>query len=273
MILYDKTEEELNSRAIEFLKNTDITNINTPGSRAKLVLGAINKVLRTYYSTLDFNITMAFVSKANGEFLDFIGELLNCTREFNESDDNYRYRITNQVYVVAGANETAVRLSALAVDDVVDILPTPYTFGTGSFSVHVITNSLDNLASTVIEVQKALNEVEAYGIKGIALAPKILPVKVGLALAFSSDVLPADRVSIGNQTKKAVKKLIDTLPMGGELVLSDLVYAARDLGERKVYDASVVSLFVKNKATLLSNYRPYWDEKLYVKNEDDVSIV
>lgn len=261
MILYDRSEAELNRIAEEYMKNTAITNYNTPGSRARFLLGIFNKILRSYYATLDFNLTMAFVSKATGHFLEEIGFLLNCQRLQNETDENYRYRITHQVEKVAGANETAIRLAALSVDHVVNVHLRRFTFGTGSFSVHIIADSLANLEQTVLKVQAALDEAEAYGVKGIALAPKVLSTKLELVVGFAPDV--QNKEGISQQIKRVCKNRIDSLAMGEELIITDLIHDIRSAGGNSVKDCSIDRIEINGKPVMIYNYKPYWDEKLY----------
>jgi uncharacterized phage protein gp47/JayE len=272
MILYDKTEEELNAYALEMLGKTNISN-DKPGARARIILEIENKVLRSYYSALDFNVTMAFVSKAKDAFLDEIGALLNCTRVEGEDEENYRYRITQQVYVAEGCNQTAIRLAALSVENVVDVVLTPYTFGTGSFSVHVITDSLSTLPDTVRKVQEEMDKVQAFGVKGTAVAPKTLSVGCGLILSFAIGVSDKTKRSIASDTKRAIKSYINSLSMGEELVMSSIIQIARDAGKNKVKDAVISRMEVDKQPILLNNYIPYWDEKLYVSTDDDITIV
>ncbi len=272
MIMYDISEEELNQQALELLAETDITNMK-PGSRARAILKVVCRMLRTYYRTLDFNLTMAFVDKATGSFLDSIGLLLNCHREPGESDDNYRYRITHQVYVVEGANRTAIRLRALSVDKVADVYLTPWTFGTGSFTVHVITNNLADLDETVAKVQEELDECEAFGVKGLAMPPKILPVTMKLAITFSGTSQTSVRPTTIADISRAVRAYIDGLGMGEELVLSKINQIVHNVRQQDIVDVALTNMTVKGRPVLISNYKPYWDEKLYVAAASDIQVV
>lgn len=271
MILYNKSEQELNEMAEELLANTSITN-TSPGARAKALLLIFNKILASYYQALDFNVTMAFVSRATGAFLDEIGALLNCTRRAGEDDNNYRYRITNQVYVVAGANETAVRLAALSVEHVVDVKLTPYVFGTGSFTVHVIVDNIENLDTAVAKVQEQLDAIKAYGVRGDAVAPKKIPVYFDVALVFFSSVPEDTRIMTRANVKAALINYVNSLTMGQQLIYSDLLYAAKEVSRGVVEDVIVRSMEVNRRPILIGNYKPYWDEQLYVDAQHDIEV-
>jgi uncharacterized phage protein gp47/JayE len=274
VILYSKSEEELNKEALDLLQdNTDIEiKNNSPGSRAKALLKIINKILTTYYQALDFNVTMFFVSKATGLFLDEIGVLLNCSRDPGESDDNYRYRICNQVYVVEGANRTAVRLASLSVENVADVVLTPWVFGTGSFAVHVITNLLENLPDAIVKVQAKLDDVEGYGIKGKALAPKIVSVFTSIIITFFGSTQEELKQGLVADIRQGIVEHINQLQMGQEFILSDLIYIAKDIGKPYVQDVTLTKLEISKKPVLIANYKPYWDEKLYVDANNDIAV-
>lgn len=270
MILYDRSEAELNRIALDYLGNTDITNTK-PGSRARILLRTFNRLLRSYYATLDFNVTMAFVSHATGPFLDEIGLLLNCTRLEGETDDNYRYRITHQVESAAAANETAIRLAALSVDGVVDVFLRPYSHGTGSFSVYFTTETPpdpEEEDEILGRVQAAIDSVKAYGVKGVATRPKNLFVSLEVQVGFDPSV--RDRMGISRDIERAVRRRINELSMGEELIITDLIYDIRAAGGDSVKDCSIATMRINNKPVVVHNYKPHWDEKFYT---DEVLII
>jgi hypothetical protein len=271
MILYNKSEQELNAMAEGLLENTDISN-TSPGARAQALLLIFNKILATYYQALDFNVVMAFVSRATGAFLDEIGVLLNCSRTPGESDDNYRYRISNHVYVVEGANKTAIRLAALSVDHVVNVELTPFVFGTGSFTVHVIVDNMENLDNAVFKVQEELDRVEAFGVKGVAVAPKKVPVFFDVVLSFFGNISDEIRAMASNDIKAALINHINKLTMGQQLVYSDLIYVAKEVGKGIIEDVEIRRMEVNRRQILIGNYKPYWDEQLYIDSQYDIVV-
>jgi len=268
MIFYDRSEKELNDKALEYLGKTGITNV-TPGSRARLLLRVFNRLLRSYYATLDFNVTMAFVSRATGVFLDEIGFLLNCERLPGESDDNYRYRISHQVENAATANETAIRLAALSVDGVVNVYPRAFSFGTGSFSIYFTTETVPapNEEDVVLkQVQAAIDNVRAYGIKGVALRPKNLLVSFDIEIGFSSELEGREAVknSVKDDIERAIRNRVANLEMGEELIITDIIHEIRSTGGDNIKDCNITSMKINGKPVVIYNYRPYWDEKFYV---------
>ena len=113
-MIFSKTYDELMKEALDLLPaNTPITNLS-PGAVARSLLEVINRQIAVFYKTIDLNLAMSFLSSAKGKYLDLIGALLDCSRQDGEDDNNYRYRISQQVYVAAGCNETALRLKLLS---------------------------------------------------------------------------------------------------------------------------------------------------------------
>ena len=109
--------EDLQTRMIA---STPITNTN-PGSIARTFQEVLTEEFYEFYTELDFYVAMSFLSTAEDSYLDLIGELLDCARTVGEADDDYRARISNQVYVVAGGNLTAPPFKLLKLDNVLDV--------------------------------------------------------------------------------------------------------------------------------------------------------
>ena len=80
-----------------------------------------------------------------------------------ETDDNFRFRISNATLSAAMANETAVRLAALSVPGVANIVVQPYARGIGTFDIIVIPVSGLATAGMISAVQTAINTVQAFG--------------------------------------------------------------------------------------------------------------
>lgn len=260
MIVPKKTFAELMDAAITRLSaNTPITNF-APGSIARGLLEVTNSLLGEFYDVLDFNLAMAFVSHAKGYYLDLIGDLLDCKRRDGESDDNYRYRICHQVYVVAGCNLTALRLELLSIDGVRDVIFTPYTFGTGSFSVYVVPEAGVVLDTLLQAVQKKLDEKIAYGIRAQALEPILLPVDIKIRLVFSQAA--QNKEIVVTQVQKAVWEYIANLRPGKKIIISELVQRIMDVSE-DIMDMEIYYFYIDDRPVLVTNQESAWDEVFY----------
>lgn len=264
-----RTSDEILAGQIDKLTaNTPITNFSA-GARARLILELIDDDVSDFEDTLSFNMAMSFVSQAMGAYLDLIGELLDCQRRPDEDDENYRYRICHQVYVVAGANEIALRLACLSVDGVRDVNLVPFTHGTGSFSVYVIPE--DSLLTEIVvpKVQDVINAQESHGVKGVAISPKLIPVRIGLNLIGRGG---ADTVGLRPQVSEAIRFYIENLPMGTrpegqKLIINALENAIMDVSE-DIEDVEIYSLTLNGRRVLIQNQTNYWDEKFSIDYPD-----
>jgi uncharacterized phage protein gp47/JayE len=83
--LFAKDLTELTTDALEDLVvHTNITRLS-PGSKARAILDAVNKRIEEQYDSFDLNLARAFVSTAQGEWLDLIGALLGVARLSSEA--------------------------------------------------------------------------------------------------------------------------------------------------------------------------------------------
>ena len=344
---------------------TDITNMNA-GGVARTLIEVMNTQLAEYYTTLDVNQAMGFLSTANGYFLDLMGELLNTPRleagyasaasvdnvqkfyvatgflgdyipalniptgttvstpdgsilystsetvSFSasarsvyvpivasaagatknvgrnilvstglgitgvfttneksivngtdtESDNNYRYRIANATLASERANETAIRLAALSVDGVANVILKPYSMGIGSYSVLVL--PVEGLATStlVASVQTAIDAVQAYGIKGIATSPEIVPVDIEVRLVFISGTTVESEDRIKLDVKTAIEQYITNIPIGGEFILNELRQQIMDVSE-KIKDHDIHCYYFREQPHILGNVEIEHDERFY----------
>lgn len=269
MILLKKSKKEILKRSIELLqKYTDITNI-TPGSRARALLEIFSDILEEFYDTLEFNVYMSFVSRATGPFLDWIGELVDCKRIPNEDDDDYRFRITQQVYVAKGANRVAIRLRALSIPGVRDVVEVPFTMGTGSFHVYVIANDPTQSSTVVANVQQALNKDQAFGIMGTASEPKNIRFKIDVTLIL--DQAGQNNAStIRRLVQRTIRDYINKLNMGQELVIVDLISVIKG-AHKSIKNFKINSMTIKNRPVLVQDYKVFWDEK-FITSLSDITV-
>ena len=254
-----KKAEELNAMMEEALREKTPLNYFGEGSIIKAILSVVNETIEGFYEQLDFNTAMGFVSQAQGPFLDLIGELLDCSRELDESDDNYRYRITNQVYTVAGANATAIRLKCLSVDNVKDVRLVPYIKGAGSFVVYVNVEDRTLLNETLDAVQRAIDEVKGYGIKGEVVFPDYVPVDIRARLILKN--MPAtQKAGIIASCKQAVSDYIDNLDIEETLVMAHVIHRIMN-ASNEIVNVEIYSMEINDKPVMIADRHAKWNEQ------------
>lgn len=258
MILLKKTLEEIMEETLRELEGMNIDR--DAGSVARLLLAIINKKIAGFYEALDVNMAQAFVSSAKDIFLDRIGQLLNCDRYMGESNDAYRFRITKQIQNVASANRTAVRLAALSVAGVQEIKMYPFTHGTGSYSVYVITEDPITPQSVLDEVQERIDEVQGYGINGKVFRPVIAGVEMKIRLIFKKGVDDLEkRLAISKSQDEAIN-YINGLNIGEPLVI-DEVYKRIHHTHDEIDEIMIFSFKVNGRPKLVTNQKCAWNER------------
>lgn len=179
-----------------------------------------------------------------------------------ESDSNYRYRLSNATLAAEKANEIAVRLSALSVDGVADVVMKPYARGIGTYDIIVIPVEGVATASLVGSVQSAIDLVQAYGIKGTAVSPTIVPVDIEIKLVFTPDATEYEKDVIRTDVKTAIEAYIANIPLGGTFVLNEMRQQIMDVSV-KIKDHVVVCYYFREEPHFLGNVEIYWDEIFY----------
>lgn len=166
-----------------------------------------------------------------------------------QSDDDYRYFITNSFLASAKANETAIRVACLSVPGVSDVIIEPYTYGIGTFGVFVTTTSPITTEGTLLAVQQAINETQAIGIRGIATSPTLIGVQMRFSLEFLPTTKVSDKVIITKQAQLNAINYINNLRPGEEMVITELSQQIMDTSE-EIHDHVIVSLIIGDYNTI-----------------------
>lgn len=266
MILLEKTYLQIMEETLAELEGMGITD-KSPGSVARLFLSIINERLATYYETLTVNHAQAFVSKAKGNFLDLIGELVNCKRleEERNNDEVYRYRITKQIQVVASANETAIRLAALSVAGVQDIKMKRFTHGTGSYSVYVVTEDPVTSSAILEAVQEQIDKVQAYGVRGEVYRPDVLRVEMHIRLVFNKVVTELERKLAIAQAQDTLKNHINSRHVGEPLIIDNLLTMMKKVHSR-IEEVVIYNYKINGRPMLNVDQVCAWNER-FIESE------
>jgi len=260
-MIKSKTEilEDLQTRLIA---STPITNVK-PGSTARIFQEVLTEEFYEFYTELDLYIAMSFVSTATDGYLDLIGELLDCARTPGESDADYRARISSQVYVIAGANLTALRLKLLQLDNVLDVKFKPFTQGAGSFTVFLDLDDITLETDTLNAAQTILDNNKAFGVEGIAELPDKIFISLGIRTTFKNTSGINERDALRNGLIGVVKTYMNGLDNGSTFVLNQLERELLNYSN-KIADVEVYSLQVNGEETYITNITSTDTERIYL---------
>lgn len=262
----------------------------TPGAIAKLFADILNRNISGFYEALGLNHVQAFVTTATGDFLSAIGVLLNCTRYTNESDDDFRKRITHQVLSLSMANETAIRLAALQADGVEDVILKRYSHGPGSFTVFPLVGSAFDIQTVLSDVEAAVLSVSSYGEKITIKAPTMKYIKLNVNLVFSINVTDVEKQNTAVTVREEIISYINSLPAGSPFIVNELTQrimnenssitidstgktATYTYAKDNIINYSCTDFKINNQTCLLINQGARWDEKFAVSPDTNAIIV
>lgn len=271
IVLNTKTFEELRQEATHDL---EAVGFNTsPGSIAKLFMNIVNKNIANLYNTLTVNHLRAFVTTADGNALDAIGVLVHCSRLTGESDENYRYRITQQCLTLATSNETAIKLTALTCEGVNNVVLKPYSMGAGSFTVIVISDE-DVTSNGILEnVRRKLADVHGYGIRYNVVSPTLTYISIKQRIFISDRLSDVEKQEVKYNVQLALSKYLSSLNIGENIMVDKITQVIMNQSEH-ILQESNVDLYINGEKALYVNQSCRWFERFMLsKDIDNVVIV
>lgn len=259
--LYEDILKDLLKRLEE---KTGINELN-PGAVARSLMEILSERFGDmYFEILNLKFS-AFLSTASNQYLDLIGELVSCVRKEDESDDDYRARIAKQVFVIAGANKTAVRLAALEVEGVIDAKFKEYTHGAGSFTLHIITDDMERINEILSQVEEKVDKVKAGGVYAEIATPLLIPVSIKVRVMYRSSASTEEKEVIKAHIIQDAKKYMGNLKPGDTLLYADLLRTLKATSP-KISDVILQGITVKDMPRFIGNISARWDERLYLQN-------
>lgn len=268
-VLNTKTFEELIEEGIADLEAIGFST--EAGSIAKLFLNIVQSHIAEFYDVLTVNHLRAFVTTADGDALDAIGVLLQCDRIDGENDDNYRYRITNQCLTLATSNETAVRLAALTVEGVSDVIVKEYAMGAGTFAVILITNEEDTDA-IISTVKEKLQNIHAYGVRYTVQLPRLTRIKIKQHLSISDRTSDMEKQELRYQAQLAIADYLNNLTIGESIITDKITQAIMDIDERIVQEENV-EFYINGERAIYANQTCRWFERFALSSDIDNVVV
>jgi len=188
--------------------------------------------LKSYTLGIEFSIISKYLYCENTQTIN--------SGKFQESDDEFRYRIIHAHVGSAKSNETSVRLAALSIPGVIDVILREYAAGIGTFAVHVIAESPIPNVGLLSAVQQAVDSTRAFGIKALAQYPDYKGFEGTFKLRFVLGTTTDEKVLIMQQVRIAAELYINNLGFGGEFIANELIQRIMEVND-KIKDVSVVA--------------------------------
>jgi uncharacterized phage protein gp47/JayE len=160
------------------------------------------------------------------------------------------------------ANEISIRLAALSVPGVANIIIRPYSRGIGTYDVIVIPTEGIATDTLILSVQDSINSVQALGMAGTAIKPIIVPVNIEIKLVFTNDATDYQKSQIRSMVKTAIENYIVNIQIGQPFILNELRQRVMDISEL-IKDHMISCYYFREQPTFLGNVEIYWDEMFY----------
>lgn len=159
----------------------------------------------------------------------------------DESDDNYRFRIINAFTESAKGNDMAIRLSALSVPGVADVMIRNYEYGIGSTGVFVVSESPIVSQGILNAVQAAVNTVKSSGETITTSAPEYRGFKITVILQFTANTPVGDKDTVTEQVQENIIDYINNLEMGEGIVINEMRQIIQETSDY-IYDHEMVKI-------------------------------
>lgn len=196
------------------------------------------------------------------------------TGEGYETDEAYRWRISNKVVGNASANETAIRLAAFAVPGVRTISIIPKAYGVGTFRVFVEgVNPIIN-DGLLNAVKENILRSCAIGENVYVTHPTYIGVEMQIQLLFDYN---ANRNLLKESARSVIIDYVNNIDIGGEIIINEIIQRVMQLSDQiKDMNFTLFGYGNYNKDTLvnedftplrLTNQTARWNEKFYTNNK------
>lgn len=155
---------------------------------------------------------------------------LKCTNKYSisngqdrESDESYRYRLSQVFEAKNLAVFAAIRLAALSIPGVNNIKEVMCEQGPGTYSLYIKGFTPTTSTKLLSEVSAACQLVTSYGIRPFILAPSPIGIELVAAVTWVKKAT-AQQITDGyKDMRNAAENYINELDIGDELVLEDLI--------------------------------------------------
>lgn len=158
---------------------------------------------------------------------------LKCTNKYaiangrnRETDGSYRYRLMNAFKARERANKLAIRLAALSVAGVSDVIDVNCEQGPGTFSLYVEATTPTTSPRILSNVEDVVETVCAYGVRPFVLAPLSLGLELVVAVNWKSETTEEEKAIGYAAIRDAVEAFISNQTIGESLTLQDLATVA-----------------------------------------------
>lgn len=174
-----KQYQEILSDITERFKNKISRQELRAGSVIDFYNTAVAEVLADVHVEIENAKNPYLYSNLEGEYLDDLGILVNCSRKEGESDDNYKYRVINWKLAGESGNNKAVEVNLLDLEYASYVEQVGFSQGAGTVTYYVIPKvySDETIANALDEVHQKVSEVAMDSLYKKYIIPTQVPIQ------------------------------------------------------------------------------------------------
>lgn len=146
-----------------------------------------------------------------------------------QTDEEYRYILSKAVTAAEAANITSIRLAALSVAGVSDVLPIPYMHGIGTYGL-IVVGSTPIISEAILQnVFNSVSSVTAAGEFCTVRSPRYIGIEAYAKILFRPTTTELDKPAIVEQVEDAIYDYVNNIPMGEGFVRNELIQRIMDV--------------------------------------------
>lgn len=211
------------------------------GSVIDLFDHVIADEVRDMYDYIEANKNPYLFTNTWGADLDSLGYWVGISREIDEDDDHYKYRLKDWCLSNEKSNTTAIENAVLSPQSASNIQYVPYTHGSGTGTVIVTPKKYEeeNIAAALAEAKELLSDVVSPSLYIQYIVPAMRAVKLNCYLVTSGD-----EASIRANIEKQIADYVNSVAPGDALMIGDILKIG--LNTSGVEYFNVLTYFIDN---------------------------
>ena len=212
------------------------------------VIDIYNKTIadecRDMYQYIEDNKNPYLFTNTFGEDLDSLGYWVNLTREEDETDEHYKYRLKDWLLTSEASNTTAITNSLLSPEYASNIQYVPYTYGSGTATCYIIPNEYEEetIAAALEEAEELIKDIVSPSLYVEYIVPSIRGVKLNCFLSTTGD-----ETTIKSNISKKIQDYVNGIAPGDFLSIGEIIKLG--INENGVEYFNVVSVFIDEEQT------------------------
>lgn len=189
-----------------------------------------------------------------------------------ESDNQFRFRLTNSLLNGATGNKTAIKIAAIGSPDISNIILKEFSRGAGTFDAILVPvgNSVSFQTSEL--VKRAIETVSAFGVSPRVRQPDYVKFKISVQLITEQGSLQGQIASNKLRAKNAILNHFESVRLGGELIINRLRSDIINAVTSDIKDIRIIELCFDGKPHIIRNFKLSALELFTPDNTSDEAI-